>query len=57
VVDADAAGKPIELAPGRTWVELAAFGAETQIVAPPPPVTVPPTASTSTTKAKKKANG
>ncbi len=49
----DAAGKPIALAPGRTWVELAAFGAETQVVAPPPPATPPPTASTSTTKAKK----
>jgi Protein of unknown function (DUF3048) N-terminal domain/Protein of unknown function (DUF3048) C-terminal domain len=50
----DAAGKPIKLAPGRTWVELAAFGAETQVVMPPPPATPPPTASTSTTKAKKK---
>lgn len=49
----DAAGAPIKLAPGRTWVELAAFGAETQVVAPPPPVPVPPDPSTSTTKKKK----
>ena len=52
---ADAAGKPIKLAPGRTWVELAAFGAETQVVAPPPPATAAPApATTPTTKAKKK---
>ncbi|MGZ8753325.1 MAG: DUF3048 domain-containing protein, partial [Acidimicrobiia bacterium] len=43
----DAAGTPIKLAPGRTWVELAAFGAQTQVVAPPP-ATVPPDSSTST---------
>ena len=49
----DAAGKPIKLAPGRTWVELAARGAETQVVPGPPPPTPPPTAATSTTKAKK----
>jgi Protein of unknown function (DUF3048) N-terminal domain/Protein of unknown function (DUF3048) C-terminal domain len=56
---ADAAGKPIKLAPGRTWVELAAFGAQTQVVSPPPPATTAPTApaaSTSTTKAKKKSS-
>ncbi len=53
----DAAGKPIKLAAGRTWVELAAFGAETQVVAPPPPPTVPPAASTSTTKAKQNKGG
>ncbi|MGZ8734826.1 MAG: DUF3048 C-terminal domain-containing protein, partial [Acidimicrobiia bacterium] len=53
----DAAGKPIKLAPGRTWVELAAFGAQTQVVAPPPPpATVPPDPSTSTTRAKKNKN-
>jgi len=51
----DASGKPIKLAPGRTWVELAAFGPETQLIAPPPPATPPPTAATSTTKAKKRA--
>ena len=52
----DAAGKPIKLAPGRTWVELAAFGDQTQVVAPPaPPVTAPP-ATTATTKAKKKSS-
>ena len=38
----DAAGKPIKLAPGRTWVELAAFGPETQLVAPPTPAAVAP---------------
>ena len=47
----DAAGKPIKLAPGRTWVELAAFGAQTQVVSPPPPPAT--AASTSTTRAKK----
>jgi hypothetical protein len=39
---ADAAGNPIELAPGRTWVELAAFGAQTQLVAAPPPPAAAP---------------
>ncbi len=52
---ADAAGKPIKLVPGRTWVELAAFGGQTQVVAPPLPPP-PPTTVTPTTKAKKKAN-
>ncbi len=48
---ADATGKPIKLAPGRTWVELAAFGAQTQVVSPPPPPAT--AASTTTTTAKK----
>jgi hypothetical protein len=47
---ADAAGNPIELAPGRTWVELAAFGPETQLVAAPAPAPTTPS-----TGAKKKA--
>lgn len=34
----DAAGLPIKLTPGKTWVSLAAFGADTQLVAPPAPV-------------------
>jgi len=50
-VESRQAGKPIKLAPGRTWVELAAFGAQTQVVSPPPPPAT--AASTSTTKAKK----
>lgn len=33
---ADSAGRAIELTPGRTWVSLAAFGADTQIVATGP---------------------
>lgn len=32
----DAAGLPIKLTPGKTWVSLAAFGANTQLVAPTP---------------------
>ena len=47
-------GAPIELTPGRTWVELAAIGAPVDLVSspPPPPTTVPP--PTTTTKPKKK---
>lgn len=48
-------GVPIELTPGRTWVELAENGSVVDVVAspPPPPTTVPPP-TTTTTKAKKK---
>jgi Protein of unknown function (DUF3048) N-terminal domain/Protein of unknown function (DUF3048) C-terminal domain len=33
----DAAGKPIKLLPGRTWVELPPIGAPVEVTAPPPP--------------------
>jgi Protein of unknown function (DUF3048) N-terminal domain/Protein of unknown function (DUF3048) C-terminal domain len=33
---ADAAGKPIKLLPGRTWVELVPIGAPVEVTAPPP---------------------
>jgi hypothetical protein len=40
----DAAGAPIELAPGRTWVELLPIGAPVDLVpAAPAPVAPPPT--------------
>jgi Protein of unknown function (DUF3048) N-terminal domain/Protein of unknown function (DUF3048) C-terminal domain len=32
----DAAGKPIKLLPGRTWVELLPIGAPVEVTAPPP---------------------
>ena len=32
----DAAGKPIKLVPGRTWVELLPIGAAVDVTAPPP---------------------
>jgi hypothetical protein len=46
---------PIELTPGRTWVELVEIGAPVDLVAspPPPPTTLPPP-TTTTTKAKKR---
>ena len=56
----DAAGVPIKLTPGRTWVELLPTGAPVDLVAsPPPPPTAPPTVPPTTTtvpKAKKKSN-
>src|SRR2546423_10089182 len=33
----DAAGKPIKLLPGRTWVDLLPIGAPVDVTAPPPP--------------------
>jgi hypothetical protein len=47
-------GVPIELSPGRTWVELAQNGTVVDLVPspPPPPTTVAPV--TTTTKAKKR---
>jgi Protein of unknown function (DUF3048) N-terminal domain/Protein of unknown function (DUF3048) C-terminal domain len=33
----DAAGKPIKLLPGRTWVELLPIGSAVDVTAPPPP--------------------
>jgi hypothetical protein len=54
----DAAGTPIKLTPGRTWVELVPIGAAVDVVpapAPPPPPPPPPTeASTTTTAAPEK---
>lgn len=41
----DAAGKPIALTPGRTWVELVPAGATLAVVSPPPPA-APPTTTT-----------
>ena len=51
----DAAGAPILLTPGRTWVELFPTGRTVDLVPGPPPVTLPPTtvAPTTTTKPKK----
>ncbi|MGQ0804073.1 MAG: DUF3048 domain-containing protein [Actinomycetota bacterium] len=48
----DAAGNPIKLVPGPTWVELLPIGSAVDVVAGPPPP--PPTEATTTTKAKKK---
>jgi hypothetical protein len=47
----DAAGKPIKLTPGRTWVELVPVGYGVSVVSPPPP---PASVATTTTKPKKK---
>jgi hypothetical protein len=48
----DAAGAPILLTPGRTWVELVPLGKTVDLVQPPvPPPTVAP-ATTTTTKRK-----
>ncbi|HZJ27866.1 MAG TPA: DUF3048 domain-containing protein [Acidimicrobiia bacterium] len=43
---ADGVGRPIKLAPGRTWVSLAALGLDTELVVPPavPDTAGPPTA-------------
>lgn len=50
----DAAGAPILLTPGRTWVELVPTGKTVDVVSPPPPPVPPPTAApTTTTKAKR----
>lgn len=53
-VFADATGAPIELTPGRTWIELAPIGTPVEVVAavPPPPSTgaTVATATTTTTK-------
>jgi Protein of unknown function (DUF3048) N-terminal domain/Protein of unknown function (DUF3048) C-terminal domain len=47
---ADAAGQPVALTPGRTWVELFPTGRTVDLVAGPP---LAPTTTTSTTLAKK----
>jgi hypothetical protein len=38
----DAAGNPIKLLPGRTWVHLLPVGSPVDVTAPPPP-SPPPT--------------
>jgi hypothetical protein len=45
----DAAGAPILLTPGRTWVELVPVGRTVDVVAPPPPPAPPPTVAPTTT--------
>ena len=51
----DAAGNPIPLRPGRTWVELLPVGSTVDVVAAPAPVTtVPPATTVPPTTAKKK---
>lgn len=37
----DVAGKPIKLAPGKTWVELPQAGTAVNVVQPPPPASTP----------------
>lgn len=51
----DAAGNPIPLRPGRTWVELLPVGSAVDITpAPAPAPTVPPATTVAPTTAKKK---
>ncbi|MGH9031003.1 MAG: DUF3048 domain-containing protein [Acidimicrobiia bacterium] len=52
----DAAGQPIKLTPGPTWVELVPLGAAVDVVPAPPPPPPPPTTAppTTTEKPKKK---
>lgn len=49
----DAAGKPITLAPGRTWIELAPIGSAAAISAPTTTSSTPATSSTRVTTTKK----
>jgi hypothetical protein len=44
----DAAGKPIELTPGRTWIELTPIGIPVDVVPGAPPATVESTTTTTT---------
>ena len=37
----DAAGAPVKLAPGRTWVEFAPIGLPVDVISPPPPAPPP----------------
>jgi hypothetical protein len=49
----DAAGAPILLTPGRTWVELVPVGQTVDVVSPPvPPPTAAPTTTTTTKRGK-----
>lgn len=50
----DAAGSPIRLTPGRTWVELFPTGGTVDVVSPPPPPVPPPTVAPTTTTTTKK---
>lgn len=51
----DAAGAPIPLRPGRTWVEVLPTGGAVDVTpAPAPPTTVPPAPTAPPTTAKKK---
>lgn len=52
----DAAGNPIPLRPGRTWVELLPAGSAVDVTAAPPPATTlpPPTTAPPTTAKRKK---
>jgi len=50
----DAAGAPILLTPGRTWVELVPTGKTVDLVSPPPPPGPPPTVAPTTTTTKKR---
>ncbi len=52
----DAAGTPIKLVPGRTWVHLLPIGATVDVVAPPPPPpsSAPPPSPPTTAASKKK---
>jgi hypothetical protein len=50
----DAAGNPIKLTPGPTWVELLPIGSAVDVVAAPPPPPPPPSEATTTTTAEKK---
>jgi hypothetical protein len=50
----DAAGNPIPLRPGRTWVELLPAGGTVDVTAAPPPATTAPPVTTPPTTAKKK---
>lgn len=50
----DAAGVPIRLTPGRTWVELLPTGQTVDVVSPPPPPPPPPTTAPTTTTTRKR---
>ena len=52
----DAAGAPILLTPGRTWVELVPIGKTVDLVVPPPPPPPPPTVAPTTTTTKKRGS-
>ncbi len=49
----DAAGTPIPITPGRTWVELVPVGRTVDVVSPPAPPPPAPTVAPTTTMAKK----
>jgi hypothetical protein len=54
----DAAGNPIQLVPGPTWVHLLPVGAPVDVVAPPAPPSPPPSPAPATTPSpRRKPNG